>query len=314
MSYPYIQARNHGGTQTTVKRLVIHGTVTPCAPSWARRVANDFHTTTRDASAHYVIDPGEIVQCLTERTIGYHAPPNTGSLGFELCDPQKGSSARWRDADHEAMLRRAAAVVRARAKHWEIPLVKLTAADLRAGRKGICGHADVSAAFRQTDHTDPGTGFPWAHFMNLAKGEDDDMPDYVSVGVDGTQPLAPNTWTHVNWDHEFDDPNRQHADEGGWSVLNGPARYALTVGLTIRGLPPGTEGQVRAVEAARDDAGDIQAGPVAEFMASSGDTYVLYGLPADVVNDGRRLRVQVKQLGDAAAEIVDGSAKVLYWR
>lgn len=177
MSYLFIQARQHGGTQSTVKRLVIHGTVTPCGHGWARNVANDFHTTSRDASAHYVIDPGEIIQCLSESTVGYHAPPNTGSLGFELCDPQKGSSARWRDADHEAMLRRAAALVRARAKHWSIPLIKLSAADLRAGRKGICGHADVSAAFGLTDHVDPGSGFPWAHFMDLVKGEgEDDMP------------------------------------------------------------------------------------------------------------------------------------------
>jgi N-acetyl-anhydromuramyl-L-alanine amidase AmpD len=167
VSYLYIQARNHGGTQATVKRLVIHGTVTPCGKGWARRVANDFHTTSRDASAHYVIDPGEIVQCLHESTVGYHAPPNTGSLGFELCDPQKGSSARWRDADHEAMLRRAAGLVRARAAHWGVPLVKLSAADLRAGKRGICGHADVSAAFHLTDHVDPGSAFPWAHFLDL---------------------------------------------------------------------------------------------------------------------------------------------------
>lgn len=176
MSYTFIQARNHGGTQSAVNRLVIHGTVTPCGDGWARRVAADFHTTSRDASAHYVIDPGEIVQCLTESTVGYHAPPNTGSLGFELCDPQAGSSSRWKDANHEAMLRRAAALVRARAKHWGVPLVKLSAADLKAGRRGICGHADVSAAWHLTDHIDPGTGFPWAHFMDLVKGEDNDMP------------------------------------------------------------------------------------------------------------------------------------------
>jgi hypothetical protein len=177
VTYPFVQARQHGGTQSTVKRLVIHGTVTPCGSGWARRVASDFHTTTRDASAHYVVDPGEIVQCLSESTVGYHAPPNTGSLGFELCDPQKGSSARWHDANHEAMLRRAAGLVRARAKHWGIPLVKLSAADLRAGKRGICGHADVTAAWHLTDHTDPGTGFPWAHFMDLVKGqEEDDMP------------------------------------------------------------------------------------------------------------------------------------------
>lgn len=177
MSYPYIQARNHGGTQTVVNRIVIHGTVSPCVRGGARNVANDFHTTTHEASAHYVVDPGEIVQCLTERTIGWHAPPNTGSIGIELCDPQTGSSARWADAGHEAMLRLAARLVREVAARWKVPLVKLSAAQLKAGHRGICGHADVSAAFHQTDHTDPGTGFPWAHFMDLVtgSGEDDDV-------------------------------------------------------------------------------------------------------------------------------------------
>ncbi|HEU5157544.1 MAG TPA: peptidoglycan recognition family protein [Streptosporangiaceae bacterium] len=206
MSYPFIQARNHGGTQSTVRRFVVHGTVTPCARGWARRVANDFHTTTRDASAHYVIDPGEIIQCLTERTIGYHAPPNTGSLGFELCDPQKGSSARWRDANHAAMLRRAAALIRSRAKAWGIPLVKLSAADVRAGKKGICGHNDVSAAFHQTDHTDPGAGFPWAHFMDLVKGDDmpepkelwtwDGIPAPPWIAEEGNKNWTPSSYLH----------------------------------------------------------------------------------------------------------------------
>jgi GH25 family lysozyme M1 (1,4-beta-N-acetylmuramidase)/N-acetyl-anhydromuramyl-L-alanine amidase AmpD len=200
MAYPYVQARQHGGKQSRITRLVIHGTVTPCGKGWARRVANDFHNTTRDASAHYVVDPGEIVQCLAESTVGYHSPPNTGSIGFELCDPQKGSSARWRDADHEAMLRLAAGLVRTRAKRWGIPLVKLSAVDLRAGRKGICGHADISAAWHLTDHSDPGAGFPWAHFMQLVKGEDNDMAlsaddkkwltDLFYKGV-WTQDLAP---------------------------------------------------------------------------------------------------------------------------
>jgi GH25 family lysozyme M1 (1,4-beta-N-acetylmuramidase) len=171
----YIQARSHGGTQTAVTRLVIHATVSPCVRGGAKSVANYFRTTTRAASAHYVVDPGEVVQCLTESTVGYHAPPNTGSLGFELCDPQAGSASRWADANHEAMLRRAATLVRARAKQWGIPLVKLSAADLKAGKRGICGHADVSAAWHLTDHSDPGTGFPWAHFMALVKGEDGDM-------------------------------------------------------------------------------------------------------------------------------------------
>ena len=71
------------------------------------------------------------------------------------------------------MLRRAAALVREVAKRWDVPLRQLTVAEVRAGKRGICGHADVSKAFRQSDHTDPGDAFPWAHFIALVNGEDD---------------------------------------------------------------------------------------------------------------------------------------------
>lgn len=167
----YVQARQHGGTQTRVNRIVIHGTVSPTR-DYADNIANYFRTTTRDASAHYVVDQARIIQCLREATIGYHAPPNTGSIGIELCDPQAGSSARWRDADHEAMLRLAARLTRDIAARHKVPLVKLTPSQLRAGKHGICGHTDVSAAWHLTDHTDPGAGFPWSQFMSLVEGSD----------------------------------------------------------------------------------------------------------------------------------------------
>jgi len=149
----FVQARNHGGTQSSVNRIVIHGTVS--------------HTTSREASAHYVVDQAHVIQCLSESTIAWQAPPNTGAIGIELCDPQKGSASRWRDPDHEAMLHLAAKLTYEIAGRWHVPLYKLTATQLRAGKRGVCGHADVSAAWHLTDHIDPGTGFPWAHFMDL---------------------------------------------------------------------------------------------------------------------------------------------------
>ena len=41
----------------------------------------------------------------------------------------------------------------------------MRAAGLRAGARGITGHADVSVAFRKSDHWDPGPAFPWAAFL-----------------------------------------------------------------------------------------------------------------------------------------------------
>jgi N-acetyl-anhydromuramyl-L-alanine amidase AmpD len=36
----------------------------------------------------------------------------------------------------------------------------------------VTGHADVSVAFRKSDHWDPGPDFPWARFLRLARGGD----------------------------------------------------------------------------------------------------------------------------------------------
>lgn len=177
----YIPAAKHGGTQTHVTRIVIHGTVSPCVRGGAASVARYFQTPGAGGSAHYVVDPGEVVRCLAEDVIAWHAPPNTGSVGVELCDPQTGPDSRWGDDNHEAMLRLAAALVRDIAKRWDVPLRRLTVADVRAGKRGICGHVDVSKAFHQSDHTDPGTGFPWNHFMKLVTGEDDDMPSAKEI-------------------------------------------------------------------------------------------------------------------------------------
>lgn len=176
MAYPYIPTGYHGGGQGSVSRIVIHGTVSPTVKGGARAVARYFQSPSTGGSAHYVVDPGEIVQCVKEGTVAYHAPPNTGSIGIELCDPQKGVSSRWGDAGHEAMLRLAARLTREVAARWGVPLRRLSVTDLKAGKRGICGHVDVANAWHQTDHSDPGGSFPWAHFMDLVNGEDDDMP------------------------------------------------------------------------------------------------------------------------------------------
>ena len=174
--FPFIQARQHGpATNLPVTRIVIHGTVSPCRAGQAQATAAYFQAVTRPASAHYVVDPGQVVQCVSEATVAYHAPPNQHSIGVELCDPQTGPGSRWADDAHEAMLQRAADLVRALAAKHDIPIVHLSPVDLLAGRSGICGHVDVTNAWQQTTHTDPGPDFPWDHFLDLIT-QGDDMP------------------------------------------------------------------------------------------------------------------------------------------
>ena len=182
---PYVgPAARHGGSDNKpINRIVIHCTVSPCVPGGARNVARMFRTTTRAASAHYVVDPGETVQVVYDSVVAYHAPPNQHALGVELCDMQGGPGSRWQDDNHEAMLKRAAPLVAALCLAYDVPIDKIGPSELRAGKRGICGHIDVSHAWGQTSHIDPEAtpGFPWASFMDqiraAARGpQEDDMP------------------------------------------------------------------------------------------------------------------------------------------
>ena len=53
---------------------------------------------------------------------------------------------------------------------YSIPLRKVGAAALRAGTPGgVVGHADISEAWRETDHWDPGPDFPYDDVLRRAR-------------------------------------------------------------------------------------------------------------------------------------------------
>lgn len=144
--------------------------------------------------------------------------------------------------------------------------------------------------------------------------EGDDMPDYVSVGTGTEQQLPPGQWTNVGWDKEYADAEHQHWDKGGPSLLTGSARYSLSAAATVKGVPAGTLIQARAVEVEIEDTSKYEAGPVQDFVSVGETTNVLYGLAADMVGSGRRVRFQLIQHGSAAASVTGGGAKVFFWR
>ena len=179
----FIQAaHSSAGSNLPPTRVVIHATCpemgAPKASAKGRAVstARYFQSRSSGGSAHYVVDIGETVQCLREDVIAWHAPPNPKSLGIEICaDGGSASSfknpkvrytrAQWLSPQVWPAVARAAALTRQLCTKYGIPMVKLTPADLKAGKKGICGHVDVSNAFHQSDHDDPGPDFPWDRFM-----------------------------------------------------------------------------------------------------------------------------------------------------
>lgn len=172
---PYIPAANwtRGGNLPPT-RVVMHCTVGPCRPGAARDVARYFQRPEVRASAHMVGDPAEVIRCVPDDGVAWHAPPNTRSLGFELCDPLTTTAdpARWQDDNHQSMLRLASAVVRGWCDVHGIPVRFINEKQLLAGEKGITDHGTVARAWGLSDHWDVGPGFPWKQFLDMVKCTD----------------------------------------------------------------------------------------------------------------------------------------------
>jgi N-acetyl-anhydromuramyl-L-alanine amidase AmpD len=170
------------GSNGTVVRIVIHDMEIPERPDTAEACARMFHTTTAQKSAHFCVDNNSCVQCVDVDRRAWHAPPNRGSVGIEHAGFAGQNLTSWLDAYGRAMLDVSARLVAWLCGTLEIPARWMTVAQVRAGERGICTHADVSAAFRQTDHTDPGGAFPKDYYLGLVKA-------YLSGGdVSAVQP------------------------------------------------------------------------------------------------------------------------------
>jgi N-acetyl-anhydromuramyl-L-alanine amidase AmpD len=165
----FVQARWYGpGRTTPIRVIVIHDMEAPEGPLTAENIAHWFATmpATSKASAHVCVDNNSAVRCVADGDRAWHAPgANSDGLGIELAGYARQSRAEWLDQYSKGVLDQAAKVVAGWCQKHNIPAVKLTAAELVAGRRGIVGHRDVSAAYHQTDHSDPGPNFPWDYFL-----------------------------------------------------------------------------------------------------------------------------------------------------
>jgi N-acetyl-anhydromuramyl-L-alanine amidase AmpD len=177
-SPPYLGPpdKHSGQGNKPIKRVVIHCTVSPTERGGARRIAAYFRSDAAGGSAHYVVDPYEIVQAVYDSWVAWHAPPNPNSLGIELCCTLSNKGRKhWGRDDHRLMLRRAARLTAALCLAYDVPIRKIGPVGLRAGRKGICGHHHVSQAFGQSSHWDPGPYFPWKEFIRMCRHEAEEL-------------------------------------------------------------------------------------------------------------------------------------------
>lgn len=175
---PTIQARQFSrGGNLPINRIVIHDMEAPETSTTAENVARYFSTTTSPASAHYNVDSDSIVRSVRDEDVAYHAPPNTHSIGIEHAGYASQRTDQWLDPYSRAMLHLSAGLTRALCKKYGVPIVFVPASQLAAGQRGITTHAEVSKAWRRTDHWDPGPGFPMDFFLSLVRDADPNPPN-----------------------------------------------------------------------------------------------------------------------------------------
>lgn len=137
---------------------------------------------------HETVDSRDFVVCAADFEV-VNGAAGANEYGWHLCVKGYAHQTRadWDDPYSRAELSLAAARVRAACDRLGVPARKIDAAALRRNERGICGHADVTAAFGESTHTDPGSNFPWATFVALVHGPltapegDDDVPKPVMV-------------------------------------------------------------------------------------------------------------------------------------
>jgi N-acetyl-anhydromuramyl-L-alanine amidase AmpD len=161
------------GRPEPIKQIIIHVSGSDAVAGGAQQLAEDLASLnwTRDASWHYAVDNGQIVQSVLDADEAYHAMNvNPWSIGIELIGHERTN---WSDSYSLAQLALAAKLVAALCKKYKIPKKFVTAAQLKNDLKtpGITGHVHVWQALGKTDRSDPGVSFPWDSFIKQVQAD-----------------------------------------------------------------------------------------------------------------------------------------------
>lgn len=150
--------------------ICVHVTVNaPGTP--AENVAN-WQINTESGSYHELVDTrGLTLIANTDDWQVWAAGPTSNARHLHISLVMKGTESRVDWLMQETLLRTAAARAAIWVKRYNFPVVKLSGADLRAGKKGLFGHIDTAHAWGETDHVDPGAGFPWDIFLGYINEE-----------------------------------------------------------------------------------------------------------------------------------------------
>ncbi|RSN12793.1 hypothetical protein DMB42_11485 [Nonomuraea sp. WAC 01424] len=215
-----VQARwFHKGRISPIRLIVVHDMEMAEKPTTAESCALMFASMSRQASAHVCVDSDSAVRCVKDADTAWAAPgANADGLQMELAGFARQTRAEWLDEYGQDLLAQAAAVAASWCKTHKIPVRKLSQAELKAGKKGFTSHADVSAVYKRSDHSDPGSGFPWDVFLECVR-------QYLADEDDGDdEPEVPKWTRRLTWP-----PTTKGDDVLTWQRQMRKRGWAITV-------------------------------------------------------------------------------------
>lgn len=156
------QRFNFGGPRSEhkIRNIFIHTTENPFT-SRAEDVAT-YQINSESGSYHRLVDQNKILICNTDDWLTWSTGNYGNDIGLHLSFVAYAASTRAQWLEEEARhgtISRAAEQVAAWSKKHNIPLVEVDGNGLLAGRRGVSTH-NAARVWGNTDHTDPGSGFP----------------------------------------------------------------------------------------------------------------------------------------------------------
>ncbi len=160
--------------QLPPRLVVIHDTAnTASAANEAHYAATRTDAQSSWTSAHFYVDAGgPLGSCpLNVQAWAAYSYANSHGWHIEMC----GTNAGTTGAVPAVTIAHTAALVRTLCQLGGIPMVKLSPADVAAGKRGICGHWDITQGLHVGTHDDPGPAFDWSAFIAAVTQGGDDM-------------------------------------------------------------------------------------------------------------------------------------------
>lgn len=230
-------SRNHSGVrQTPIQTIVIHTYECPRGDDIVPRAEYQERSET---SYNVLVGSHRALEAVPDQQAPWAAGRTANQRGLHLsflayaADPP----ARW--LEHHNQLDLGARIVAAWCRRHNIPPVKITPSDLQAGTRGVCGHADTSAAWHETDHTDPGPNFPWGEFLQRVKQHLGGGPptNTLETRMKPTEKVLSYSRQHIRQDTGYwcGPATVQTITWAATGTLLGEAQFAREMGTTTAG-------------------------------------------------------------------------------